>query len=595
MSFLRRSFLWLISIAACSPVLIANERADLTLRARSVLRHHCWRCHNGEGSEGGDFDVMKVTDLTDGTHIQPGKPDESYLLERILKDQMPPKDIRERVSAAEGEIIRKWIASGAVEFPEAVGRSFLSLETVLSAIRDYLRNVERDDRPYLRFFTLHHLYNNPRILDEDLPTYRAALSKAVNSLSGKPRIVLPRAIDQAGGVPENQRGFLHETVFVIDVRDFDWDRTGAWKAMLRAYPYGLKYSDLRNDNLRRLDEDISELTGNSLSMLRADWFVATATRAPLYYEILDIPHSAKQLESSLKVDIAANFLDPTPERIARAAFAKSGVSGQNRLVERHDASHGMYWKSYDFKPGRARGKLVRFPLGPLNLFPADRHPYPFQAFVHDGGEIIYSLPNGLQAYMLIDGEDRRIDEGPIEVVSDALKTSGIPTIVNGISCMSCHRHGMIPFRDTLRERSAVFGDAEKHVRKLYPEPDRMNQLLATDEQRFMQALKLSIGPFLQRGADKDKPIEDFIEPCGEVARLHRLVYLDLKTIACELDLEDPQDLLIKVGERKLKQLGLESLLKEGGVISRLEWEATDGVSLMQELARELHYTPRLTF
>ena len=41
----------------------------------------------------------------------------------------------------------------------------------------------------------------------------------------------------------------------------------------------------------------------------------------------------------------------------------------------------------------------------------------------------------------------------------------------------------------------------------------------------------------------------------------------------------------------MKQLGLEPLLKTGGVINRFDWEAVDGVSLMQEVARELRYTP----
>ena len=63
------------------------------------------------------------------------------------------------------------------------------------------------------------------------------------------------------------------------------------------------------------------------------------------------------------------------------------------------------------------------------------------AFEHDGGEIIYALPNGLQAYMLVDGKDARIDAGPLDVVQDRNQHSGNPTIVNGISCMGCHdRH-----------------------------------------------------------------------------------------------------------------------------------------------------------
>ena len=116
----------------------------------------------------------------------------------------------------------------------------------------------------------------------------------------------------------------------------------------------------------------------------------------------------------------------------------------------------------------------------------------------------------------------------------------------------------------------------------------MDQLVEEDKDRFLRSLKRCVGPFLLMG---EVDIEDVTEPVGEVARVHRLQFLDLKTIACELGVEDPQDLLIKVGEKKLKKLGLEALLKDNGVINRLEWEATEGVSLMQELARELRYTP----
>src|SRR5262249_19257350 len=156
-----------------------------------------------------------------------------------------------------------------------------------------------------------------------------------------------------------------------------------------------------------------------------------------------------------------------------------------------------YWKSYDFKPDSGRAKLTRFPLGPLNLFAEGKHPYPKQAFVHAGGEIIFGLPNGLQGYMLVDGKDNRIDEGPIQVVSDALKTSGTPAIVNGVSCMACHKHGMLPLTDTIREGSSVFGEAEEKVRRLYPESKKMNELLDADQRRFLDALDRAVGKFLR--------------------------------------------------------------------------------------------------
>src|SRR5206468_12213404 len=140
------------------------------------------------------------------------------------------------------------------------------------------------------------------------------------------------------------------------------------------------------------------------------------------------------------------------------------------------------------------------PLGPV----LPDHPFPRLAFEHDGGEIIFSLPNGLQGYLLVDGKDNRIDEGPTSVVSDSLKTSGTAAIVTGTSCMACHKHGMIPFTDTLRQGTAVAGDAWLKVQQLYPPPEKMNDLLRKDTARFLRALEPVIGPFLQVGEDREK-------------------------------------------------------------------------------------------
>ena len=53
--------------------------------------------------------------------------------------------------------------------------------------------------------------------------------------------------------------------------------------------------------------EVYRLTGSDLPALRADWFVATATRPPLYHTILDLPDTAEKLEKMLRVDAAGNF------------------------------------------------------------------------------------------------------------------------------------------------------------------------------------------------------------------------------------------------------------------------------------------------
>lgn len=577
-----------ISFLAMPTLLQAEEGetpADLAAKARRVLKARCWQCHNGDNSTGGAINILNDAEMIDSGYIESGSPDDSHIMQLIMEERMPPSWVKDRMPIKEANILRAWITAKTPKFPKPKLRPFIGQLEVLTQIRDYLRGADHEDRPYLRFYTLHNIYNNPQYFLEELHLYRAALSKTLNSVSWTPRISVPRAIDQQG------------LTFVIDIRDYDWHahegHTDKWAELLRVYPYGLKYGNMADKQYKHIDREISEMTGDcDLPYMRADWFIATGTRPELYHTLLEIPDNARTLENQLEVNIARNFMKPKLEIISRAGFGRSGVSGQNRLLERHDAPFGYYWKSYDFLPNQFRAKLTRFPLGPLNMMKELPHEYRFdnQAFVHDGGEIIFGLPNGMQGYMLTDGEDRRIDEGPIPVVSDKLKTSGTPAIVNATSCISCHRKGMIWFTDTIRENSAVFGAAEHHVKRLYPKKVDMDRLVQEDEDRFMRALKKAIGPFM-KGKYEDMAAEDWPEPVGEVSRAHRLQYLDLTTIACELGLQNPNDLLIKVGEKNMKKLGLESLLKPGGVINRLEWEAREGVSLMQELARELRYTP----
>src|SRR5581483_4447559 len=155
--------------------------------------------------------------------------------------------------------------------------------------------------------------------------------------------------------------------------------------------------------------------------------------------------SAAELEARLGVDAALNY---QRDRLARAGFVQSGVSEQNRLIERHDAVHGGYWKSYDFRKDGSRGNLLRYPLGPIGL--GSLHPE--ACFRHDGGEVLFHLPNGLQGYLLVDDRDNRIDAGPQDIVGDVHKTAGSSQIVAGLSCMACHTRGLVaPPHDVVRK------------------------------------------------------------------------------------------------------------------------------------------------
>ena len=565
------------AMASFTPQVFAADDANAQLaeRAFGVMKKHCYKCH-GQGFEVPGFDVLDHKILTDkdSAYIVPGKPDESEIWKRVgIKNSMPPKKVNERPTDDEKAILKKWIEAGAPALPKAAdtatngARAYRSCKDMLTAIRDYQQKCVLEDRPYQRFFTLTNLYNNPATTDRELRIYRAGLSKLANSLSWENEIVVPKPIDK------------EETIYAVDLRDLGWDKHDRWSQLLQVYPYGLSHEFDSDATVRSLSEETCNMAKCEVPYLRADWFVNTASRPPLYHYMLELPKNARALEKQLKVDVNRNF---ESGRLSRAGFANSGISAQNRMVERHPASYGAYWKSYDFKPRNSHSNLFQYPLGPI--FPNTK--YEKLAFVQDGGEIIFNLPNGMQAYYLIDRNDNRIDEGPTDVVGDSTKASGSTAIVNGLSCMSCHSVGTKPFKDTVRGGAGVLGQARVKVEQLYREQKENDEYLKQDGDRFMKAVDRATGPFLRVGSDKDVDLRKVDEPVRTLADLYQRD-LGPAEVAFELDIADPKELQTMARtNRDLRSAGL-GPLADGKTIKREDFELIKGTSIFQDVARKL--------
>ena len=264
--------------------------------------------------------------------------------------------------------------------------------------------------------------------------------------------------------------------------------------------------------------------------------------------------------------------------LKRAAVSRSRVSDFNRPVDRHESNHGYYWKSYDFRSEEGTSRLTTHPLGP----PMANHPFPKLAFEHAGGEIIFTLPNDLQGYLLVDHLGTKIDPGPVDIVHDDQKTAGTPLIVNGLSCMGCHSRGVYNFVDTIRDGAAIRGDALAFADRLFLEPESLRDVLKKDEARFVAALEKAIGPFRPVG----EPAPD--EPIAAVVGEH-LKNVDLETAAADLDLPDASTLREAIAPRtgRPRRLGLGPLI-DGGSIRRETWESRKALnSLFQDAAREV--------
>ena len=555
---------------------------ELAQQGYAILKKYCYRCHGIDFKVPGmnvlDLDTLTPARQDDDPYLTIGKPEKSLLWTRVgVNADMPPDDAPDRPSDAEKELLKRWITEGA-PFPGRAVRPFQGEQQMIATIHAHLTKARVSDRPFLRYFTLTNLFNNHKqVTDDEMRLYRAALSKLVNSLSFQPSIVVPAAID------------AEQTIFAIDLRDVGWDKNDLWKEVLKAYPYGLKHDNSRDANFAELAKEVYRMAASDLPHIRADWFIATASRPPLYHTMLELPEQAKDLEKKLNVDVEADFLS---NRLARAGFATSGVSAQNRLVDRHNALHGMYWKSYDFKTNEGKGNLFKFPLGPNFT----NNPHNDLAFESDGGEMIFTLPNGLQGYFLTDGKGKRIDSGPVEVVSDALKTSGTPAIVTGLSCMACHKHGVIRFKDTLASGAFVNGEARRKLDELVPPQDKMDRLLNKDEKVFLTALTEASGQFLQAGEDQGKDIRSFPEPIAAIAQQY-IKDITVEQAAFDLGLADVSELQNRVkNNSELRNLGL-GPLANGEKIKRETWHSLGKfLSQFQQAARQLELgTPHREF
>src|SRR5262245_23812295 len=277
MTLPRRSALaLLVALAPCPAAAAEPEPSELAKQAQDVLRAHCYRCHGQDGAvEGGMNYVLDLPKLAARKKVVPGRPDQSPLFQRVANGKMPPPDEKPRPGAADVAALKEWIEAGAPGSTTAADRVAVSEPEVFARILADLEKFDRRARRFQRYFTLTHLWN-AGLGEDELQTYRHALSKLANSLSWHPRVTVPAAIDPA------------QLVLRIDLRDFLWD-ANLWNRILAEYPYGV----LHDTATARA---CAVAAATRMPFVRADWFVASACRPPLYHDLLQLPTTAAELE-----------------------------------------------------------------------------------------------------------------------------------------------------------------------------------------------------------------------------------------------------------------------------------------------------------
>ena len=458
--------------------------ADLARQLQGVFREKCAACHSPESTnksakskwKGPDF----VASLTPKYVPAGGRTEAGTELWKILGEDksMPPEpEPGETAKAAplsgpELAIVAAWLRAGApvpVD-PKAVARvvHHITDVQVQTFIRDDLDRLSERQRRNTRYYTLTHFYNNLSEKDEVIEVYRQGVKKMLNSLTWMPDPVIPQAID-----PER-------TIYRINLLDLDWE-PALWDELAATYPYGVDYA---ND----LAADLVNRTGSKLPVLRGDWLVFTVSQPFFYHKLLGLKGgdgALADLEARLNVKRIRNIRNG---RVVRAGIddGHSGVSANNRLIERHAAAYGAYWLSYDFLSSVGESSLLDKPLGPSDAFNGAL------AFKHAGGEVIFNLPNHMQGYLLINAAGKRLDDAaPVKIVN--IIGARKPEIFNGLSCIECHYAGMRSATDEVRghvqnKRGAFNEKALDFIEELYPPTVEFNKKLKRDEDSFRAAM-----------------------------------------------------------------------------------------------------------
>lgn len=475
-----------------------------TLRAQ--IKVHCAGCHSGAG-EGVPFtgDFLKTSDLLQSVNLK--VPERSLIYQKVSRGEMPPdgglaRDDREAFQAA----LLSWLQAGAPSIDSKAKRKFIAdLEVLKAVTNDAANDADPRDVRYISLVTL----ANQGMSEAEIDGIAKGVSKLVNSLSWKSKLTSPKAV---AGSP-----------LLLKIKLSDYSLTAAlWDKLTAAYPYA--------QSVRFANEykDLKSRTGAAIAIVRADWFLATASLPPHYYNLLQLPNTTRELEKFLGVDLADNIVKGN---VLRAGFNNSGVSQHNRIIERSATQFGAYWSSYDFSTSSGRQSIFDFPLGPVKT--ESEKTFGFETFQHAGGEYIFNLRNGLQGYMLSDNTGKRIDAGPLNIVSDSLRPDRV--VRAGASCFSCHAGGINRKDDQI---SAFVGFAKANtsdkdryfkdrVQTLYGRLNEIDTAIDGDRKRHESAL-VALGVNTATDAAR--------EPIAAMLRFYEQD-VDLTRVASEFGLE----------------------------------------------------------
>jgi hypothetical protein len=279
------------------------------------------------------------------------------------------------------------------------------------------------DRPFARYLSVAYLSNTGAcgwVLEDE----RQALFAAVNGVSTAEAISAPVPIDSS------------ELIYRLDVRNYGWDRAidvdddagpdfpDGWSAIVSAAgPFAVEYTGPEADVLRLEAQ-------SPVPFLPVNAFVHTVGAGDLYYALLGVGRDQHAERLELGIDLYTDV----EEGSLWASFSSSGPDGDAREVTLNRASQRRpdraYWMAAEQDTGDAES---------IYDTPFDWEPANFQ--------VIFHLPNGLQAYA-IDVGGERANAALIHRTCRGGCPDGEP--LGLAACPACHGEGLLPIDNQVR-------------------------------------------------------------------------------------------------------------------------------------------------
>jgi mono/diheme cytochrome c family protein len=469
----------------------ANDPAALAKAAAvNVLAANCGQCHGPalteQQAQAGMNYINDIDKLVSTGKIVPLDSAGSRIVQRMVKGEMPPVGSGlPRVTEADINTVAQYIDNprfwpNQAPVSDCQSKDQLTdFDQLYQTLNIDLRRADSKDRPFYRYISLSNRYTAGVCADAALDKDRDALTKMMNMLSVRATVGKVVPIDS------------DETIYRIDLRDFDWDRAvtvenqnfaDVWEAIAANNPYAVEF----------VGDDADDAKADALTafpVMFADSMLDVATIGNLYYGILGIDINQPLgdfISNQLGINVQQDIID---DQAIRAGTTKSRISRQDRLVERHDIQvrSGAFWQSFDFEANNANQSIFQDPFG----------------FVAGGSEAIFTLPNGMLGFVIADGNDKIVEDSDILLDTNQNNFRA----VTSVSCSNCHATGFIPVVDEVASVAlanardiGLNNDEVEQLKAIYVSPDEFARQVQQDSQGFYQrALQLADLP--TQGAD----------------------------------------------------------------------------------------------